>query len=100
MRVGPHLRSLSNSVRTNGNDLSNHHNQRNGKDTMMPAYSVTLCNVDNFEKFMEYAKHSGPIVAKYGGRFLARGGELAVMEGHFDYGRLIIIEFPDMETAK
>ena len=34
------------------------------------------------------------------GRFVVRGGELAVLEGDWHPSRLVILEFPDLETAK
>ena len=40
----------------------------------MPAYAVSLVNVTNADQYPEYAKRAGPAVAKYGGKFLARGG--------------------------
>ena len=66
----------------------------------MPAYSVAVMNVSNPEKYQEYAKLAGPAVAKYGGRFLFRAGNPAVMEGRFDYSRMVVVEFPDADSAK
>ena len=66
----------------------------------MPAYSVALMNVSDQAKYQEYAKLAGPAVAKFGGRFLFRAGNPAVMEGKFDYSRMVVVEFPDSESAK
>jgi uncharacterized protein (DUF1330 family) len=66
----------------------------------MPAYSVALINVSDQEKYQQYAKLAGPAVAKYGGRFLFRAANPAVMEGKFDYTRMVVVEFPDTESAK
>ena len=66
----------------------------------MPAYSVAILSVSNQEKYQEYAKLAGPAVAKYGGKFLFRGAKPAVMEGRFDYERMVVVEFPDAEAAK
>jgi uncharacterized protein (DUF1330 family) len=35
-----------------------------------------------------------------GGRFVVRGGDLAVLEGDWHPSRLVVLEFPDLETAK
>jgi uncharacterized protein (DUF1330 family) len=35
-----------------------------------------------------------------GGRFVVRGGELAVLEGDWDPTRLVVLEFPDLQAAK
>jgi uncharacterized protein (DUF1330 family) len=66
----------------------------------MPAYSVAVMNVSDQEKYQEYAKLAGPAVAKYGGKFLFRAGKPALMEGKFDYSRMAVVEFPDVESAK
>jgi uncharacterized protein (DUF1330 family) len=39
-------------------------------------------------------------VAAGGGRFLVRGGELAVLEGDWQPPRLVMLEFEDLEAAK
>ncbi|MSQ71116.1 MAG: DUF1330 domain-containing protein [Betaproteobacteria bacterium] len=66
----------------------------------MPAYSIAICTVNDQEKYQEYAKAAGPAVAKFGGKFVARCSNPSVMEGRFDYEKMIIVEFPDVETAK
>lgn len=66
----------------------------------MPAYAVSLVNVTNADQYPEYAKRAGPAVAKHGGRFLARGGAKAIMEGDVPFARVVVVEFPTMEQAK
>ena len=39
------------------------------------------------------------IVKKYGGEYLARGGEYTVVEGEDNYPRIILIKFPSYEKA-
>jgi uncharacterized protein (DUF1330 family) len=41
-----------------------------------------------------------PSMEKYGGRFVARGGPIHVLEGEWPRERLIIAEFPSMERAQ
>jgi uncharacterized protein (DUF1330 family) len=48
----------------------------------------------------EYKKLSPATVAQYGGRFLARGGALEVLEGAWQPKRLVILEFPSLAQAK
>ena len=66
----------------------------------MPAYSVAVMNVSDQEKYQQYAKLAGPAVAKYGGKFLFRAGNAEVMEGKFDYSRMVVVEFPDVDSAR
>lgn len=65
----------------------------------MPAYAIVQVDVHDADEYAKYAALAGPAVEKYGGRFLARGGEVAVMEGT-TRDRCVIIEFSDLETAK
>jgi uncharacterized protein (DUF1330 family) len=65
----------------------------------MAVYAMVHIDVNNAEKYAKYAELAGPAVAKYGGTFLARGGECVHMEGE-GRARNVIIRFDDMETAK
>jgi uncharacterized protein (DUF1330 family) len=40
------------------------------------------------------------IIAKFGGRFLARGGRTATLEGAPARGRVAVVEFPSFERAQ
>jgi uncharacterized protein (DUF1330 family) len=64
------------------------------------AYVITLVNVTDPQKFQEYGKLAGPISAKYGGRFIVRGGAKTNLEGDIPYARIVVAEFPDVEAAK
>ena len=66
----------------------------------MPAYVINDMEVTDPEALSAYAKLSPPTVARYGGRFLARGGRVETLEGDWSPKRLVIIEFPDVERAK
>jgi uncharacterized protein (DUF1330 family) len=44
--------------------------------------------------------HTPRVVARYGGRFVARGGERVVLEGEDDGLRLVLIEFPSLDDAR
>jgi uncharacterized protein (DUF1330 family) len=39
-------------------------------------------------------------LAKYGGRFLVRGGAHRAVEGDWKPNRLVVLEFPSMEQAQ
>jgi uncharacterized protein (DUF1330 family) len=66
----------------------------------MPAYIIAQVNVTDPQAYQEYARLAGPATAKYGGRFLVRGGAKMMLEGSIPYGRIVVSEFPDMEAAK
>ena len=65
----------------------------------MATYAVVQVDVRDADEYAKYAELAGPAVAKYGGEFLARGGEVSVMEGT-SRARCVIIRFANMETAK
>jgi uncharacterized protein (DUF1330 family) len=66
----------------------------------MPAYVIVETNITDPEQYEQYKAASPGAVADGGGRFLVRGGELAVLEGDWSPSRLVLVEFPDLETAK
>ena len=66
----------------------------------MPAYIIAQINITDPEKYQEYAKLAGPATAKYGGRFLVRGGAKTELEGSIPYQRIVVNEFKDVEAAK
>ncbi len=66
----------------------------------MPAYVIVETDVSDPEQYELYKAASPGAVAAGGGTFVARGGELAVLEGDWEPSRLVILEFPDLETAK
>jgi uncharacterized protein (DUF1330 family) len=66
----------------------------------MPAYIVVETDVHDPEQYEQYKAASPGAVAAGGGRFIVRGGELAVLEGDWHPKRIVILEFPDLETAK
>lgn len=65
----------------------------------MVAYAMVHIDVVDADEYAKYAKLAGPAVEKFGGEFLARGGECFHMEGK-GRSRNVIIRFKDMETAK
>jgi uncharacterized protein (DUF1330 family) len=66
----------------------------------MPAYVIVETDVTDPEQYEKYKAASPGAVAAGGGRFLARGGELAVLEGDWRPPRLVVLEFEDLAAAK
>ena len=66
----------------------------------MPAYVIVETDITDPEQYESYKAASPGAVAAGGGRFLVRGGELAVLEGDWSPSRLVMVEFPDLEAAK
>ncbi len=66
----------------------------------MAAYVLARVEVHDMDAYQEYVKRSGPAVAAFGGRFLARGGDKQTLEGDDITERLVIVEFDNMDTAQ
>ena len=66
----------------------------------MPAYLVVHADVKDWEAYREYMRHTPRVIQKYGGRFIARGGEMVCLEGAEDTRRIVLIEFPSLEHAQ
>jgi len=64
----------------------------------MVPYCMVHIDVHNDEEYAKYAALAGPAVAKYGGEFMARGGESITKEGPAR-ARNVIIRFKDLDTA-
>jgi len=66
----------------------------------MPAYFIGRIEVTDPSRYSEYMKATPGVIAKYGGKFIARGGETTTLEGPEETRRIVIIEFPSLEAAK
>jgi len=66
----------------------------------MPAYLIADVEVHDADVYAEYRRGVLPLVQKFGGRFLVRGGRHEVLEGAWQPQRLVVIEFPDMAALQ
>jgi len=67
----------------------------------MPAYFlVDIREVKDAAKVDQYRSRVAPVVEKFGGRYLVRGGPFEVVEGTYQPVRLVLLEFPSMEQAR
>ncbi|MDA9596678.1 DUF1330 domain-containing protein, partial [Candidatus Pelagibacter sp.] len=66
---------------------------------MAAGYVIAQLKVTNPENYKEYVEKVSEVVKKYGGEYLARGGEHEVVEGEDNFPRIVIIKFPTYEKA-
>jgi len=66
----------------------------------MPAYLISDVTVRDPAAFETYRSRAAASIAAFGGRYLVRGGELAVLEGARRPTALVIVEFPDLGAAR
>jgi uncharacterized protein (DUF1330 family) len=65
----------------------------------MPAYWVARSKINDPVEYKKYTDLVPAILAKYGGKVLARGGRYQVMEGPQKFQRFVVVEFPTFEQA-
>jgi uncharacterized protein (DUF1330 family) len=65
----------------------------------MLAYVVASVRVQDPGAYEQYKQMVPAIVARFGGRYLARGGRAQALEGNPEAGRVIVMEFPSYEDA-
>ena len=66
----------------------------------MPAYIIAHVEVTNPEQYREYTQRTPEAIARYGGKFMVRGGRAITLEGPEDKRRIVVIEFPTLEQAE
>lgn len=64
----------------------------------MPAYWIAHVTVTDPERYKGYMALAPAAFARYGARFLARGGAAECLEGP-EFNRHVVIEFPDLASA-
>jgi uncharacterized protein (DUF1330 family) len=66
----------------------------------MPAYIIARVEVTDWTKYREYTKATPEVIARFGGKFIVRGGNIVALEGEPETRRLVLIEFPSLEQAQ
>ena len=66
----------------------------------MSAYVLVDCEVTDPERYETYKPLASAAIARYGGRYLARGGETVKLEGDWTPRRVVVLEFPSMDAAR
>jgi uncharacterized protein (DUF1330 family) len=66
----------------------------------MSAYLIAKVKVTDWDRYKEYLKLTPATLEKFGGRFIARGGQIVTLEGSEITERIVLIEFSSLESAK
>jgi uncharacterized protein (DUF1330 family) len=64
----------------------------------MAAYLIAEHLIADPTRFEEYRGKVAPMIERYGGRYLTRGGSHRVLDGARHPTRAVIIEFPDVDA--
>jgi uncharacterized protein (DUF1330 family) len=63
----------------------------------MTAYIILQTKIVDEEQHAKYREGVMPLIEKFGGRHIVKGGPLVVLEGSHDGRRFSIIEFPSID---
>lgn len=66
----------------------------------MAAFVVVELDVHDPEAYEPYKAQAEASVTAAGGAYRVRGGPVEALEGEAPTSRVVILEFPDMETAR
>lgn len=65
----------------------------------MPAYWIARSKINDWPQYKRYTDLVPGIIAKFGGKVLARGGKYEILEGPHKFERFVVIEFPTLEQG-
>jgi uncharacterized protein (DUF1330 family) len=66
----------------------------------MPAYVISDVEFLDAELVAQYRTMAQASIAKYGGRYIVRGGAIEPVEGDWKPRNIIVVEFPNMARAR
>jgi len=66
----------------------------------MSAYVIVNIEVVDPVRYQEYIQAAPSTIARFGGRYLARGGRAERLEGEWEPKRFVVLEFPNYERAR
>ncbi|MBV9057346.1 MAG: DUF1330 domain-containing protein, partial [Candidatus Eremiobacteraeota bacterium] len=63
----------------------------------MSAYIIVNVDTTHPKEYERYKEMAQETVARYGGRYIVRGGTMQVLEGSWNPTRIVVLEFPSYE---
>jgi len=63
----------------------------------MAAYVIADIDITDPKAYEEYRAKVPAVIAKYGGRYIVRGGKIEQLEGGWQPKRLAVLEFPTLD---
>jgi uncharacterized protein (DUF1330 family) len=65
----------------------------------MSAYVIAEIDIADPAAYEDYRKQVPAVIARYGGKYIVRGGKVESLEGGWSPKRIAVVEFPSMEQA-
>jgi uncharacterized protein (DUF1330 family) len=65
---------------------------------LVAAYFIAQATVTDEPQFQKYRDAVVPFIASFGGKIVAKGAKVAVLEGQHDTRPVVMFEFPTMEA--
>lgn len=66
----------------------------------MKAYIIVDVNIQDPRRYEDYKKLTPASLVPFDGQFIVRGGSAETLEGDWQPGRIVVLEFPSVEKAK
>jgi uncharacterized protein (DUF1330 family) len=66
----------------------------------MAAYFIVELDIQDAAQFEDYRARVPATIARYGGRYLVRGGPYETLEGDWQPARIVVLEFPSLAEAR
>jgi uncharacterized protein (DUF1330 family) len=66
----------------------------------MPAYFIAEIEVTDAAEFERYRPLAAASIARHGGRYVVRGGQVELVEGGPEPKRVVILEFANAAAAR
>lgn len=67
---------------------------------MAKGYLIAEAKVSDPAAYESYKQLAQEAIAKFGGRYLVRGGAVEVLEGDWSPSRVVVVQFASVEQAK
>ena len=66
----------------------------------MSSYFVAQIKINNNEEYEKYIKAANMVFSKYKGEYLAVDNDPEILEGKWNYSRIVLIKFSNNEELK
>ena len=64
----------------------------------MSAYFIANVRINDEEEYQKYVEKVSGVFSKFNGKYLKVDDSPVVLEGSWDYTRVVLLEFPDEES--